>query len=171
MNFLYIIFSFLLFFSTTNWDTFRGNHQHTGFITTKENLPTLEKALWKYKTNGDVYSSPVIIDSKVYFGSNDCNFYCITADEGRLVWKKELGNLIMSSPIYYKGKIIVGCDDGCLYQLNYKTGEVISKFQSNGRIRSASVIYKDNIIFTSRDNHCYSITLDSSKLIWSYKTR
>ena len=42
--------------------------------------------LWEFRTGGPVVARPVVHNGKLYFGSWDCNFYCISK-EGKLVWR------------------------------------------------------------------------------------
>ena len=50
------------------------------------------KKLWELTTSGPVVARPIMHNNMLYFGSWDCNFYCVTAGRsdrggGRLVWK------------------------------------------------------------------------------------
>ncbi len=49
-------------------------------------LRTGERA-WRFVAEGPVRFAPVYRDGKVYFGSDDGRFYCLTAKRGELVWK------------------------------------------------------------------------------------
>ena len=52
---------------------------------------------WKFKTNGIVYSSPLIFNNVVYIGSLDKNFYAIDAKTGNEIWHFKTANKIFST--------------------------------------------------------------------------
>ena len=52
---------------------------------------------WRFKTNGIIYSSPVIHNNVVYIGSLDNNFYAIDADSGKAIWHFHAANKIFST--------------------------------------------------------------------------
>lgn len=45
------------------------------------------KELWKFFANGPVRLAPVGWNDRVLFGSDDGNFYCLSATDGKLLWK------------------------------------------------------------------------------------
>lgn len=73
--------------------------------------------LWKYKTGSGVFSSPAVVDGRVYVGSNDGYIYCLSADSGDLIWKYETGSYVPSSPTVSGGRVYVGSDDNYIYCL------------------------------------------------------
>ena len=73
---------------------------------------------WKYRTNGQIFSSPVITDGILFVGSNDKNLYAIDAATGKMNWKTNLGGAVFSSPAVTTGSVYVGSSDGNMYALN-----------------------------------------------------
>ncbi|UCC91901.1 MAG: PQQ-like beta-propeller repeat protein, partial [Candidatus Aenigmatarchaeota archaeon] len=45
------------------------------------------KELWRFKTNGGVYTSVVLIDGALCFGSWDCHLYLADPDTGGEIWR------------------------------------------------------------------------------------
>jgi hypothetical protein len=43
--------------------------------------------IWRFKTNGGVYTSVVEHGGTLYFGSWDCHVYAINPDSGKEVWR------------------------------------------------------------------------------------
>ena len=43
--------------------------------------------LWQFFCNGPVRLAPVAWNNRIYFGSDDGNFYCVGATAGKLIWK------------------------------------------------------------------------------------
>lgn len=68
---------------------FGGNDNHVYALDEKTG-----SLLWKFKTKGPVWHPPAVHEGKIYFGSYDCNFYCLNL-KGELQWKFPTS---MSSP-------------------------------------------------------------------------
>jgi len=55
---------------------FRGNLERTG-VFSSGGPSSLNELVWKFKTEGAVYSSPAISGGMVYFGSDDGHLYAV----------------------------------------------------------------------------------------------
>lgn len=82
------------------------------------NIPVKgEVVLWKFKTNGIIYSTPLIVNDVVYIGSADSFFYAVNLDNGAEIWKYKSGNQIFSSAAF-SDSIICFESGNELYGLN-----------------------------------------------------
>lgn len=110
------------------------NHLYSFKVTPELRL----KKVWRYKTGGEVYSSPALKDNRIVFASLDGTEYCLTT-EGKLVWKFPIYAPISSSPlITADNTVIFGASNGKLYSLDLESGERLwsyrttdNKFKSN----------------------------------------
>lgn len=75
------------------------------------------KELWRYKTPSNVFSSPVVCGSMVYFGCWNGIVFGLDITNGEAVWGHYAEGPFQSSPLISDGKLYVGCDDGYLYCL------------------------------------------------------
>ncbi len=50
------------------------------------------KLLWKFRTGGHIWSTPLFYKGKLYVGSYDCRLYCMDI-EGNVEWRFETSNL------------------------------------------------------------------------------
>ena len=73
------------------------------------------KEIWKFRTRGEVDSSPVICGNKVIFGSTDGRLYILKLSSGKEIWSYEIGEAIPGSPAVVGGMILVGAEDGRVY--------------------------------------------------------
>ena len=85
--------------------------------------------IWKFRPNTLFWSSPLIVDDKVYAGGFDGVLYCLDLRTGYRVSQFCTGDKIMSSPIWDDDKIFFGSDDGNLYAL---TGHADNRFAKSG---------------------------------------
>lgn len=81
------------------------------------------KIKWVFPTGGKVDSSPVIVGSRVYFGSADGKLYVVELATGKQVQALELGSGrggILASPAVSDHRLVIGTVDGVLYCLGKK---------------------------------------------------
>ena len=76
--------------------------------------------IWQYQVGpGDLgmWSSPAIVDEKVYIGGRDGNVYCLDANFGEKLWDYQTGFPgfpIFSSPAVAQGRVYIGDNLGTL---------------------------------------------------------
>lgn len=143
--FLIILLLFLSTLSPMNvtaedWTMFLRSPQHVSVCT--ETIPDEIDILWEFELEGcDSYSSPIVVDGKVYlgagapFGSEDRFdiLYCLDAEDGTELWsfrcaEDTLGNYgICSTPCYYDSKLYFGTSDFHAYCIDAETGDELWK--------------------------------------------
>jgi eukaryotic-like serine/threonine-protein kinase len=83
---------------------------------------------WKYKTGGEIQSSPIFEDSTVYVGSEDAHLYAINRYTGTLKWKfdtRTYGSFaVRNSPVVANGMVFTSTSRG-IFAINAKTGVII----------------------------------------------
>ena len=73
------------------------------------------KALWTFRTNARVESSPLIAGGRVYVGSNDGRLYVLDLQKGTKLWEFNAGSAVSSSPAAAAGRLVIGSQDGKLF--------------------------------------------------------
>jgi len=73
------------------------------------------KAVWTFRTGGDVDASPVICGERVVAGSGDGRLYLLSLADGSVLWSYDIGEVISGSPAVAAGCVIVGAEDGVVY--------------------------------------------------------
>lgn len=164
--------------SSYPWPMFRHNLNRTGY--TDSPAPNNNQTMWTYQTGGAVWSSPAVVDGKVYVGSDDGYVYCLnvttTTPDGVLIWKYKTGGPVRSSPAVVDGRVLVGSDDGYIYSLNGTSGALIWKYKTNGAVRSSPAVVNGKVIVGSDDWYVYAldefhmVNATTPYLIWRYRT-
>jgi outer membrane protein assembly factor BamB len=96
------------------------------------------RELWGYEIEGDVFSSPCIIDdTAIVIGSIKNGVHAIDAYNGNVKWVFETNGEVWSSPSYNGEEIFIGSDDGFVYCFDVD-GNLVWKTKLNGRIRTSS---------------------------------
>ena len=65
------------------------------------------KPVWEVAAAAEVWTSPVIRDGVVFFGSADCRVYALDVDTGRKRWTQELGGRIYSTACVETSSIFI----------------------------------------------------------------
>ena len=176
----------------TDAGMFRGGAEHLGVYTSP--APTLGTLAWKFRTNGRVISSPLVMGDAVYVGSTDGNVYALARGDGSLRWKFETKGAVNSSPAAARGLVIVTSLDGRVYAIDASTGKQRWTFATKGESRftapgihgamphtelmadpfdvflSSPVIAGGTLYVGSGDHHVYALDVESGALKWAFAT-
>lgn len=113
---------------------------------------------WRYKGNkGGYYSTPAIVDGRIYVGGEDRRLHCVDANTGAQIWTFKTGGAIWSSPCVVDGKVIFGSRDAHLYCIDATTGSKIWRLKLDGRIISTPCIVDGVIYVGTATGYFYSI--------------
>ena len=115
------------------------------------------KLKWKFKTEGEVSSSPAIMDSVVYFGSSDGNLYAVDSQTGQLKWKFKAESRVDSSPAMIDGVVYFGSYDKYFYAVDSRSGQLQWKFKTEGEVFSSPAIMNGVVYFGSWDKYLYAV--------------
>ncbi|MEA3557823.1 MAG: PQQ-binding-like beta-propeller repeat protein [Candidatus Thermoplasmatota archaeon] len=119
---------------------------------------------WSFSIDHDTYSTPVVKDGKVFFGSFEY-LWCVPVEdddgsitEDEIIWSSPTEDYQGgSSPLIVDGKVYMGSDDHNLYCFDEGTGEEIWRFGTHGYIYSSPVLHNGSIYFGSSDRSVYRI--------------
>ena len=73
------------------------------------------KQRWRFRTRGEVDSSPVIVGDRVVFGSQDGQAYVLALQTGRKRWGFVAGAPISAAPAVASGRLVLAAEDGAVY--------------------------------------------------------
>jgi eukaryotic-like serine/threonine-protein kinase len=153
---------------------FRGNPGLTGVSPAK--LPATPKLLWNYKTGGPIKSSPAIINSRIFIGSDDKQLHCIDAKSGKRIWAFATEAEIESSPLVLESTVYVGSTDAGLYAVDAQTGKQRWVAKTGDKILGAPnwVPAPDGqgnwILAGSYDYKLYCFDAKTGKTNWTFET-
>lgn len=158
--------------SKTEWPHYRGNPQLDGKSLGR--IGNQPKLAWTYETQGEILSSPTIVDDTVYVGSTDNSIYAIDLTTGKKRWAYATPDMVEAPTLVIDGLVYTGSSDGFLYALHADTGELAWKFETQDKILGGAnwFIGKDNkvrIVVGSYDANVYCLDQSGNKL-WTYET-
>lgn len=172
---------------------FHADAEHSGYYKT-QGIRRLNGVKWIFKTHGRVISSPVILEKKVFIGSDDGSIYALNATNGTLFWKFKTGGRVSSSAAIYKDKVFVLSFDGYLYCLDQDSGKELWKFKTAGErvfaapgihglpekdrflddpwdmYLSSPVVANGTVYFGCGAGTLYALDCNSGEKRWEFKT-
>ncbi len=125
-------------------------------------------ALWRFRCEDAVRSTPAVHEGVVYVGSYDNNLYAIDAEKGRFLWKYATEGGIGSSPCVYEGRVLFGSADRLLYAVSVKTGRISWTCPTQGSVWSSPRGALDHVFFGSDDHHLYAVNVHSGRVAWKF---
>nr|WP_299070294.1 PQQ-binding-like beta-propeller repeat protein [uncultured Allomuricauda sp.] len=138
------------------------------------------KVKWKFKTQGAIRGTSVIVSQTIYFGSSDGHIYALNKLDGSLIWKHKTEGAIVSSPLIDGSRLYIASRDNNLYALNSTDGNLIWKFKMSEILKDDHSGWKyymaspahmgENVLIGSGDGNLYAVNAASGKLDWKFKT-
>jgi eukaryotic-like serine/threonine-protein kinase len=117
-------------------------------------------------------STPVIVDSTIFFGSGD-KIYAISITDGYLRWTYQTGGLVHTTPAIMKNLLYAGSFDGYLYAVDIKTGGLAWKFKTTGissfpkgEVTGNPVVAGQMVIAGARDFNLYAVDARGGFTCW-----
>jgi outer membrane protein assembly factor BamB len=157
-----------------DWPMFRGQQRLLGIA--KGNLPDKLDFIWKFKTQGQIKSSPVIVDGVVFIGSADKNIYAIEVNGGQKIWSYQTDDDVEATPCVIGGAVYIGSSGGFLYAIDANSGTLNWKYETDGQILGAAnwTLSPDGrtiwILVGSYDNRLHCVNSTNGDVIWTYET-
>lgn len=157
-----------------SWPMFRGGQRLLGRASGV--LPDSLDLVWKFKTEGEIKSSPVISDGLVFVGSADANTYAIDLVRGHKVWEYQMDGAVEAAPCVVEGVVFVGSSDTFLYAIDAKSGASKWRYKTDGKILGAANWTRSPdgqrtwVLVGSYDSKLHCVDAATGKSVWTYET-
>lgn len=125
------------------------------------------KLLWRFETGGGVYSSPLVVNDRVYIGSKDGHLYALDGKSGRPLWKFKTSGEVTTIPAILNRTLFFGSKDGYLYAVSAENGSLQWKLKTGGKVVSSPKVHNGIIYFGSNDRNLYAVDPSTGKLLWN----
>lgn len=125
--------------------------------------------LWRYQTNGNIETSPLVYNNTVYFGGGK-NYYALNASNGQKNWAIQIGTKTYGRPCIQNSKLYVSGIDSpyTIFCLNPESGNLFWSYETAGANYSSPVV-EDGILYSgSLDRYLYAINASTGSLKWKY---
>jgi outer membrane protein assembly factor BamB len=114
------------------------------------------REVWRYSANKrGFWSTPAIVDNRIYIGGDDNRLHCVDAASGKGLWTFKTGAPVWCSPSVVNGKVVFGSRDAHLYILEAATGRQIWRQRLDGRVISSPCIVDGNLWIGTATGYFY----------------
>lgn len=125
--------------------------------------------VWRYKTDGKVFSTPAVSGGVVVVGSSDGNVYGLDLATGKKRWAYKCGKSVLGSPTIYKGKVFIGASDNCFRAFDVRSGKLLWCYDGiKGFIEAKPFADNGQVVIGDWANTLYSFNPSNGKLQWSW---
>ena len=131
---------------------------------------------WRFETGG-TRSSPTVVNSILYIGSDDGTVYALDAMDGTEVWTFETGAVanpnewVVSSPVVDNGTVYIGSDDNNVYALDAETGDEKWRYETENIVRASPAIGEEMIYIGSWDGYIYALNKSDGSEQWRFDSK
>ncbi|MDA3821875.1 MAG: PQQ-binding-like beta-propeller repeat protein [Bacteroidales bacterium] len=175
LRFFNLVFMILVFLFSPlpsafggDWPTFRGNNQRTGFTAQQAYPPLTEQ--WNFQVQGDVISSPVVVDNILYVGARSGSIYALNAQTGELIWDYSSDDWIDATPTVADSMVYIPSRDGYIYALDKDDGNLVWQASIGGPSISSPLYLNGKIYVGSgiSDKKLKVYDALDGSLLWQY---
>ncbi|MBA4054450.1 MAG: hypothetical protein C0490_07050, partial [Marivirga sp.] len=160
--------------------SFYGISQEVQPVADFEKVPTV---LWRFKTKGPIFSSPVISDGLVYFGGLDSTLYALELSSGNVKWKIKTNGEIRSTVSILEKRLYLLGGNGVLSCIDKTTGKpewrtvfdntalflAERRYDFADYYHSSLLIHNNVIYFGSGNGRVQALNERNGEVIWSFK--
>jgi outer membrane protein assembly factor BamB len=149
------------------WPLFRGNALGNGIAASP--LPDEMKLIWKHSVpNGAFDATAAIVESVVYIGDLDGNYFALQLSDGKVLWTKKHEAGFSACAAVDDGTLYVGDIDGKFYAFDAKNGSTKWSYEASGKIYSAN-FNGPHVLFGAEDGTMHCLTRADGKLVWKFQ--
>ena len=124
-------------------------------------------ALWTFRTGSKIWSTPVIKNGIVYFGSHDNHIYAVNVLDGAEEWRFKTGGVVAGKPLLFDGLVVVGSFDKNLYGLEAESGVKSWQLQGDNWFWAGAVANGSTIFAPNMDGNIYAVDKEGN-LLWKH---
>ena len=166
----------------SDWTSFRGNAQSTGF--TEGETGDILLPAWKFKLDdGGFESSAAIVTTKdsearteqktVYIAglTNDVKgkLFALNLEDGTKRWEFNSEDGFLTTPVVDDGRLYLGDMAGQFFCID-TSGEKQWTYKTEIEINSSANTYKDLVLFGSQDGALYALDKATGDFKWKHTT-
>ena len=131
------------------------------------------RLLWKYKTDGAVMGSPIVLDGPsgkmVVAGSVDRKMYALGASDGELIWSFTGDDWIWADPVADEEHIYVASMSGTVYALD-RSGNLVweTKLEDGSPVVSRPVVQGEDIVVATDEGKLFRLDTGNGQRVGGF---
>ncbi len=155
---------------------FGVTQNHSGIYSSDFPSDVILSKKWTVKTEGPIFSSAIVQNGVIYFGSDDSCMFAIDT-LGIQKWMFKSNGKIRSTPILKDTIIYFNNYSGRFYALKIHDGEEIWHFDTEGESQfdewdfyQSSPVFSDTIVYFGSGTNMYALKMKNGEKLWNYPT-
>ena len=146
-----------------DWRTFMYDLGFSGMSPDATLKPPLD-LLWKFKTGGPLYASPVIAHGVLYIGSTDGKLYALDAKAWGIKWVFDAGDAIRYSAAVSGNRVYFTARNNKVYALDVRTGEKLWEFKSKNWMDAPPIVVDNTVYVGAFPSKIYLLNARTGRL-------
>lgn len=127
------------------------------------------KALWTFRTDGEVHAAPAVARGTVFIGTTGGTLYAIDARTGRLRWQRDDGReFFYAGPSVAYGRVYIPNTDGTLYAYGARTGNLLWARTLGTYIYTSPAIADERVFVGTYDGRFFAVSAATGDPLWSF---
>ena len=127
--------------------------------------------VWTYKTDGKIYSTPVVHENRIWVASSDSYLYGLRVQDGKKLFQLKNDKAVVSSPACSGNKVMLAGGDGHCRAWDVSTGKLLWEFDSVKNFVVTRPLVKDGVVFFgSWGNEFYALDIETGKSRWIWNS-
>jgi outer membrane protein assembly factor BamB len=120
----------------------------------------------------DVLSSPLVVDGRLFFGSDNHDIYGWDLQGRRDLWRVATGDILHdNSAAACGGRVYFPSRDGALYAMDAADGTLRWRFERKKAFNSIPTCDAQSVYIGNADGAFYALRAEDGVLRWSFQTR
>ena len=151
-----------------DWPMYQRDPTHSGFTPDASFNPE-GKIHWIFETDGQIASTPVVVEGAVYLSTDnevDRTILALDAETGRLFWERSTSAPIDSSFVVAGGLVFVTTRDGRLRALNTSDGTIHWEFASGAPLYGSPTVYRGTVYIGTFHKKLFALDAATGRLLW-----
>lgn len=126
------------------------------------------KPTWLVQTGVGIYSSPAVLDDKIYVGDDMGYLTCYRLKDGKKLWDFKCGHRIVGTPAAGECVVVFGSADKHIYGLHANTGKLLWTVAAKEPVLGAVTI-SDGVAYVGASDHTFrAIHIHTGAVAWAY---
>lgn len=123
---------------------------------------------WRFQTTDAIFSTPVVANGIVYFGSAGRRIYAVRMTDGAFVWAFHMKDIISSSPAIQGDTVYVSSEDRNVYALDADTGIPRWTYGSSSPFIAQPVLYENMLFVSNADGELSALDAATGTVLWQH---
>ncbi|GAB4451436.1 MAG: PQQ-binding-like beta-propeller repeat protein [Armatimonadaceae bacterium] len=121
---------------------------------------------WRVKTGGSIFSTPLVAENTVYFGSADHYVYAADAKSGKVKWKAKTGGAVFAGAAKAGDIVCIGSTDTSIYGLDARNGKVLWVARGENMYQSQAATDGKRFFVGGWDNQFRCLDAKTGSELW-----